>query len=196
MSPERNGGKNDNYTYSAGSFLLYFTKTTRNSNPFFSKIFKKKDIWSLGVTIAELAIAEFPLNQSLLMNPFATKDYFPKIEEDLSSELKDPSTGLSTELVDFIIQCVKYTPKERFDADKLLKTEFIKKHNPKAAEITRKVWAKSKEKIRISSPQSKPDEIESSFPLIEKWIHDVYKKVGLTTEVETGAHQSVEFTFE
>eukprot|EP01125_Pyxidicula_operculata_P009624 TRINITY_DN3161_c0_g1_i1.p1 TRINITY_DN3161_c0_g1~~TRINITY_DN3161_c0_g1_i1.p1 ORF type:complete len:909 (-),score=252.44 TRINITY_DN3161_c0_g1_i1:408-3134(-) len=80
---------------------------------------EKVDIWSLGITVIELADKDPPLSH---MNPMRALMQIP---------LRDPPTlkpdrPRSKEIVDFVTLCLQKEPKKRPSADELLKHPFLK----------------------------------------------------------------------
>ncbi|CAI2385690.1 unnamed protein product [Moneuplotes crassus] len=82
---------------------------------------KKTDIWSLGITIIEMAEGDPPysnLRMQMVMN---------KIRNDPPRGLTDPHKW-STEMNDFVSKCLTIDPKERPEAFELLNHPFIEKN--------------------------------------------------------------------
>lgn len=81
----------------------------------------KVDIWSLGITVIELAQNENPY-----VNIHPIKVIY-SIPRDSPPTLKNPEI-FSTELLDFLGKCMVKNPEERASTKDLLETSFIKNH--------------------------------------------------------------------
>jgi len=110
---------------------------------------EKCDIWSLGITIIEMAEG-FPPNH--LMHPFRALFMIPK---------RDPPTfanpfNWSPELVDFVSLCLKKDPAERPSAVELLNHSYVR--NAKGPEVLRSVvisYMKAKKERRDREKREK-----------------------------------------
>lgn len=93
----------------------------------------RSDIWSLGITMIELATGKFPYTQ--WKTPF----------EQLKQVVHEPSPTLpddgpySDEFRDFVVQCLKKDYKERPNYVSLLEHEFLKENNTESSFDT-KQW--------------------------------------------------------
>ncbi|ODQ64203.1 serine/threonine-protein kinase ppk11, partial [Nadsonia fulvescens var. elongata DSM 6958] len=77
------------------------------------------DIWSLGITVLELAHARAPLMNHALRNAMVM---IPEIDPPHVS----PEAGFSIEFKAFVAACLKVDPKKRATASELLQMKFIK----------------------------------------------------------------------
>lgn len=81
----------------------------------------RSDVWSLGISLVELATGKFPYAKS--RTPF----------EQLKQVVKDdpprlPADSFSHEFEDFIVQCLRKTPSDRANYPQLLEHPFVTKH--------------------------------------------------------------------
>jgi len=97
MSPERLGGK----PYSFAS-----------------------DIWSLGITLVECALGQYPYTAYTGSNYFVL---LSQIINDVPPQL--PAENFSVEFRDFISQCLCKEPEQRPSAQKLLSHPFVRMHD-------------------------------------------------------------------
>jgi len=97
MSPERLGGK----PYSFAS-----------------------DIWSLGITLVECALGQYPYTAYTGSNYFVL---LSQIINDAPPQL--PTASFSTEFRDFISQCLCKEPEMRPSAQQLLSHAFVRMHD-------------------------------------------------------------------
>ncbi|XP_074647386.1 dual specificity mitogen-activated protein kinase kinase 6-like isoform X2 [Tubulanus polymorphus] len=81
----------------------------------------RTDVWSLGITMIELATGKFPYNS--WATPF---DQLRAVVQDPAPTL--PPNQFSSEFEDFIVQCLKKPYVERPNYKKLLEHAFIKKY--------------------------------------------------------------------
>ncbi|XP_072043636.1 dual specificity mitogen-activated protein kinase kinase 6-like [Amphiura filiformis] len=81
----------------------------------------KSDVWSLGITMFELATNVFPYEK--WSTPF---DQLRQVVKEDAPHLNDEE--FSAELVDFVDQCLKKNFKERLSYPRLLKHDYITKH--------------------------------------------------------------------
>ncbi|XP_045038225.2 dual specificity mitogen-activated protein kinase kinase 6 isoform X2 [Desmodus rotundus] len=88
----------------------------------------KSDIWSLGITMIELAILRFPYDS--WGTPF---QQLKQVVEEPSPQL--PADKFSEEFVDFTSQCLKKNSKERPTYPELMQHPFFTLHESKATDV-------------------------------------------------------------
>ncbi|XP_030629909.1 dual specificity mitogen-activated protein kinase kinase 6 isoform X2 [Chanos chanos] len=88
----------------------------------------KSDIWSLGITMIELAILRFPYDS--WGTPF---QQLKQVVEEPSPQL--PAEGFSPEFVDFTSQCLKKNSKERPNYTELMQHPFFTHHDSKETDV-------------------------------------------------------------
>nr|XP_023654344.1 dual specificity mitogen-activated protein kinase kinase 3-like [Paramormyrops kingsleyae]XP_023654345.1 dual specificity mitogen-activated protein kinase kinase 3-like [Paramormyrops kingsleyae]XP_023654346.1 dual specificity mitogen-activated protein kinase kinase 3-like [Paramormyrops kingsleyae] len=89
----------------------------------------RSDVWSLGITLIELAILRFPYKS--WSTPF---QQLKQVVEDPSPTL--PTDGFSPELVEFTAHCLRKNPEERPNYIKLMDYAFFKIHASKETDVT------------------------------------------------------------
>uniref|UniRef100_W5N626 mitogen-activated protein kinase kinase n=1 Tax=Lepisosteus oculatus TaxID=7918 RepID=W5N626_LEPOC len=88
----------------------------------------KSDIWSLGITMIELAILRFPYDS--WGTPF---QQLKQVVEEPSPQL--PADRFSPEFVDFTSQCLKKNSKERPTYTELMQHPFFTLHDSKETDV-------------------------------------------------------------
>nr|XP_031541516.1 dual specificity mitogen-activated protein kinase kinase 6 [Vicugna pacos] len=88
----------------------------------------KSDIWSLGITMIELAILRFPYDS--WGTPF---QQLKQVVEEPSPQL--PADKFSEEFVDFTSQCLKKNSKERPTYPELMQHPFFTLHESKGTDV-------------------------------------------------------------
>ncbi|NWY46938.1 MP2K6 kinase, partial [Sylvia atricapilla] len=88
----------------------------------------KSDIWSLGITMIELAILRFPYDS--WGTPF---QQLKQVVEEPSPQL--PAERFSAEFVDFTSQCLKKNSKERPTYPELMQHPFFTLHESKETDV-------------------------------------------------------------
>ncbi|XP_025052033.1 dual specificity mitogen-activated protein kinase kinase 6 isoform X2 [Alligator sinensis] len=88
----------------------------------------KSDIWSLGITMIELAILRFPYDS--WGTPF---QQLKQVVEEPSPQL--PADKFSAEFVDFTSQCLKKNSKERPTYPELMQHPFFTLHESKETDV-------------------------------------------------------------
>ncbi|XP_053094703.1 dual specificity mitogen-activated protein kinase kinase 6 isoform X1 [Pangasianodon hypophthalmus] len=88
----------------------------------------KSDIWSLGITMIELAILRFPYDS--WGTPF---QQLKQVVEEPSPQL--PADRFSPEFVDFTTQCLKKNSKERPNYTELMQHPFFTYHDSKETDV-------------------------------------------------------------
>ncbi|EOA96653.1 Dual specificity mitogen-activated protein kinase kinase 6, partial [Anas platyrhynchos] len=88
----------------------------------------KSDIWSLGITMIELAILRFPYDS--WGTPF---QQLKQVVEEPSPQL--PADKFSSEFVDFTSQCLKKNSKERPTYPELMQHPFFTLHESKETDV-------------------------------------------------------------
>uniref|UniRef100_A0A8C3PRW7 mitogen-activated protein kinase kinase n=3 Tax=Neoaves TaxID=3078114 RepID=A0A8C3PRW7_9CHAR len=88
----------------------------------------KSDIWSLGITMIELAILRFPYDS--WGTPF---QQLKQVVEEPSPQL--PAEKFSAEFVDFTSQCLKKNSKERPTYPELMQHPFFTLHESKETDV-------------------------------------------------------------
>jgi len=96
MSPERLGGK----PYSFAS-----------------------DIWSLGITLVECALGQFPYTA------YTGSNYFVLLSQILNDPPPQLPPEFSAEFRDFVLLCLQKEPEQRPSAEELLKHAFIRMYD-------------------------------------------------------------------
>ncbi|XP_048846511.1 dual specificity mitogen-activated protein kinase kinase 6-like isoform X2 [Brienomyrus brachyistius] len=89
----------------------------------------KSDIWSLGITMIELAILRFPYDS--WGTPF---QQLKQVVEEPSPQL--PAECFSPEFVDFTSQCLKKSSKERPAYTELMQHPFFTLHDSKETDVS------------------------------------------------------------
>uniref|UniRef100_H3CWP0 mitogen-activated protein kinase kinase n=1 Tax=Tetraodon nigroviridis TaxID=99883 RepID=H3CWP0_TETNG len=88
----------------------------------------KSDIWSLGITMIELAILKFPYES--WGTPF---QQLKQVVDEPSPQL--PTDGFSPEFVDFISKCLRKKPNDRPTYTKLMEHAFFTLHDSKETDV-------------------------------------------------------------
>lgn len=88
----------------------------------------KSDIWSLGITMIELAILKFPYDS--WGTPF---QQLKQVVDEPSPQL--PADRFSPEFVDFISQCLRKKPNERPAYTELMQHPFFTLHDSKETDV-------------------------------------------------------------
>ncbi|KAM4531068.1 LOW QUALITY PROTEIN: dual specificity mitogen-activated protein kinase kinase 6-like [Odontesthes bonariensis] len=88
----------------------------------------KSDIWSLGITMIELAILKFPYDS--WGTPF---QQLKQVVDEPSPQL--PTDRFSPEFVDFISQCLRKKPNERPAYTELMEHPFFTLHDSKDTDV-------------------------------------------------------------
>uniref|UniRef100_A0A4W3JJM1 mitogen-activated protein kinase kinase n=1 Tax=Callorhinchus milii TaxID=7868 RepID=A0A4W3JJM1_CALMI len=88
----------------------------------------KSDVWSLGITMIELAILRFPYES--WGTPF---QQLKQVVEEPSPQL--PADRFSKEFVDFTVQCLKKNPKDRMNYIDLMEHSFFKLHDANETDV-------------------------------------------------------------
>uniref|UniRef100_A0A8C4HI07 mitogen-activated protein kinase kinase n=1 Tax=Dicentrarchus labrax TaxID=13489 RepID=A0A8C4HI07_DICLA len=88
----------------------------------------KSDIWSLGITMIELAILKFPYES--WGTPF---QQLKQVVDEPSPQL--PADRFSPEFVDFISQCLRKKPNERPAYTELMQHPFFTLHDSKETDV-------------------------------------------------------------
>uniref|UniRef100_G3PA47 mitogen-activated protein kinase kinase n=2 Tax=Gasterosteus aculeatus aculeatus TaxID=481459 RepID=G3PA47_GASAC len=88
----------------------------------------KSDIWSLGITMIELAILKFPYDS--WGTPF---QQLKQVVDEPSPQL--PADRFSPEFVDFISQCLRKKPNERPAYTELMQHPFLTMHDSKDTDV-------------------------------------------------------------
>ncbi|XP_075880460.1 dual specificity mitogen-activated protein kinase kinase 6-like [Nelusetta ayraudi] len=88
----------------------------------------KSDIWSLGITMIELAILKFPYDS--WGTPF---QQLKQVVDEESPQL--PADRFSPEFVDFISQCLRKKPNERPAYTELMQHPFFTLHDAKETDV-------------------------------------------------------------
>ncbi|KAG7215468.1 hypothetical protein INR49_003244, partial [Caranx melampygus] len=108
----------------------------------------KSDIWSLGITMIELAILRFPYDS--WGTPF---QQLKQVVEEPSPQL--PADQFSPDFVDFTSQCLKKVSKERPTYTELMQHPFFTSHEAKETDVASFVKTdgqKRRSSVRILSP--------------------------------------------
>ncbi|KAK2161202.1 hypothetical protein LSH36_120g14043 [Paralvinella palmiformis] len=105
----------------------------------------KSDVWSLGISMLELAIGKFPYSRA--KTPF---DQLKQVVKDDPPSL--PAGQFSTEFNDFITKCLLKTKEHRPNYHELLQHPFIKKYEKEDVDIAGFV-----QKILDNYVKNKPD---------------------------------------
>nr|XP_060146636.1 dual specificity mitogen-activated protein kinase kinase 3 isoform X2 [Globicephala melas] len=88
----------------------------------------KSDVWSLGITMIEMAILRFPYES--WGTPF---QQLKQVVEEPSPQL--PADRFSPEFVDFTAQCLRKNPAERMSYLELMEHPFFTSHKTKKTDI-------------------------------------------------------------
>ena len=119
MSPERLGGK----PYSFAS-----------------------DIWSLGITLVECALGQFPYTA------YTGSNYFVLLSQILNDPPPQlPADTFSAEFRDFILQCLCKEPEQRPSAEQLLQHPFIRMYDDALRPFDMAGFVRSVTEMRLSS---------------------------------------------
>lgn len=124
------------------------------------------EIWSLGVTMAEIALGRFPFD----FTNFGTFSVIQHITNNYMSELAKVQKEMSAELFEFIKECLTLDPTTRPHARDLLKYDFITKYiNAKSNNFVVSVSSSSGD----STTSQDGGETFVAKTLL-KWLEDVY----------------------
>lgn len=134
----------------------------------------KADIWSLGITIIEMATGNPPFadqdpRTAIFLIPRARP---PKLEGKFSMAIKE-----------FIALCLKEEPEERPGAEELLQTKFIKNavpDGPKSAALVKELIRNAEEFIAKNEKDEDEDDDDDddnddALPEDESWIFETLK---------------------
>jgi len=120
------------------------------------------DIWSIGLTVAQCAIGEFPFD----LKEFSIWEMLKNIESKEFNNMFE-KFNLSSDLKKFLYSCMKYEPKDRETAKNLLESDFITKHSSDRPSIGRFINDDFIQKKKEEKKQ-KEKEKEISVNLTEK----------------------------
>lgn len=134
----------------------------------------KADIWSLGITIIELATGN---------PPFADKDARKALYLIPRTNPAQLSSSFSPAIREFVSLCLKEEPNERPSADELLKTTFIKTAPKGTRQLTNLIerqenWKARqtlKEEGHLNSDSEDSDAASDSVVEDNIWLFDTYR---------------------
>ena len=148
----------------AGDAHTQVHHTTVGSTPYMSPeriksqpYTQASDIWAIGVSIAEIAIGEYPFGQKIKGKVFELAEIITGAKpEPLWKELC-PNKQFSPELKDFVSQCLTPDQAKRPTATQLLEHPFIKKYADVIKESDMGALFAATKQIKLATPN--PNEL-------------------------------------
>lgn len=95
----------------------------------------QSDIWSLGISLLEIATGQYPYSDDLYDSVFA------RLNAIVATESPTLPVSFSLEARDFVSQCLRKKPDARPTYQELLEHSFLKKHSD--SEVDMATWAKT-----------------------------------------------------
>ena len=107
------------------------------------------DIWSLGITLVECALGQFPYTA------YTGNNYFVLLSQILNDPPPQlPADTFSDEFRDFILQCLSKEPEGRPSAEQLLTHPFIRMYDDSLRPFDMAGFVRSVTEMRLSAPAS------------------------------------------
>ena len=103
------------------------------------------DIWSLGITLVECALGQFPYTA------YTGNNYFVLLSQILNDPPPQLPSDFSAEFRDFILQCLCKEPEQRPSAEQLLTHPFIRMYDDALRPFDMAGFVRSVTDMRLNS---------------------------------------------